>query len=80
MGIPDNTSADGIPASIAGVGLALSTYPVAVELSFLTRAQEVEGTLATLRFLWDGKQGPMPDATACRGFTISAVPPAVCSP
>lgn len=37
--IPDNTLADGIPASIAGVGLALSSYPVAVERSFVTRAQ-----------------------------------------
>ena len=66
--IPDNTSADGIPASIAGVGLALSSYPVAVERSFVTRAQAVERTLATLRFFWNAPHGPMPDATGHRGF------------
>ena len=66
--IPDNTSADGIPASIAGVGLALSSYPVAVERSFVARAQAVERTLATLRFFWNAPQGPMPDATGYRGF------------
>ena len=66
--IPDNTSADGVPASIAGVGLALSSYPVAVERSFVARAQAVERTLATLRFFWNAPQGPMPDATGHRGF------------
>jgi hypothetical protein len=66
--IPDNTSADGNPASIAGVGLALSSYPVAVECSFVVRAQAVERTLATLRFFWNAPQGPMPDATGYRGF------------
>ena len=28
--IPDNTAADDVPASIAGVGFALASYPVAV--------------------------------------------------
>jgi hypothetical protein len=66
--IPDNTSADRIPASIAGVGLALSSYPVAVERSFLARAHALERTLTTLRFFWNAPQGPMPDATGHRGF------------
>jgi hypothetical protein len=66
--IPDNTSGDGIPASIAGVGLALSAYPVAVERSFVPRARAVERTLATLRFFWNAPQGPAPDATGHRGF------------
>jgi hypothetical protein len=66
--IPDKTSADDIPASIAGVGLALATYPVAVERAFVSRAQAVERTLATLRFLWNAPQGPMPDTTGYRGF------------
>jgi hypothetical protein len=48
--IPDNTAADDIPASIAGVGLALASYPVAAEHSFVSRAEAVERTLATLRF------------------------------
>src|SRR5580765_6209620 len=66
--IPDNTSAGDIPASIAGAGLALTSYPVAAERSFVPRAQAVERTLATLRFLWNAPQGPMPDAAGHRGF------------
>jgi hypothetical protein len=66
--IPDNTAAAGIPASIAGVGLALASYPVAVERALVPRAQAVERTLATLRFFWNAPQGPMPHATGHRGF------------
>lgn len=66
--IPDNTSADNIPASIAGVGFALASYPVAVEHSFVPRAKAVERTLATLRFFWNAPQGTTPDATGHRGF------------
>jgi hypothetical protein len=66
--IPDNTAADDIPASIAGVGFALASYPVAIERSFVTRAEAIKRTLATLRFFWEAPQGPMPDATGHRGF------------
>jgi hypothetical protein len=66
--IPDNTSGGDVPVSIAGVGMALSSYPVAVERSFVRRAQAVARTLATLRFLWNAPQGPTPDATGHRGF------------
>jgi hypothetical protein len=66
--IADNTSAAHFPASIAGVGFALTTYPVGVERSFVTRAKAIERTLATLRFFWNAPQGPMPDATGHRGF------------
>jgi hypothetical protein len=66
--IPDHTAADDIPASIAGVGFALASYPVAVERSFLSRAQAVERTVATLRFFWNAPQGPMPDSTGHQGF------------
>jgi hypothetical protein len=66
--IPDNTAAGAIPASIAGVGFALGSYPVGVERSFVARAAAVERTLATLRFFWDAPQGPMRDATGHRGF------------
>ena len=67
--IPDNTSAGGVPASIAGVGLALTSYPVGVERSFVARAQAVERTLATLRFFWNAPHGPMPDAARTRSAT-----------
>jgi hypothetical protein len=66
--IPDNTAADDVPASIAGVGLALASYPVAVERSFVSRAKAVERTLATLRFFWNAPQGEMRDAAGHRGF------------
>jgi hypothetical protein len=73
--IPDNTSAGDAPASIAGVGLALASYPVAAEHAFVPRARAVERTLTTLRFLWNAPQGPMPDATGYHGFfTISSMP------
>src|SRR5687768_6649720 len=66
--IPDNTAGDDIPASIAGVGFALASYPVAVERAFVSRADAVERTLATLRFFWNAPQGPLPEATGHRGF------------
>ena len=66
--IPDNTLKPGDPASIAGVGLALSTYPVGVERGFIDRARAVERTLATLRFLWNSPQSTDTDATGYRGF------------
>src|SRR5688500_9089828 len=64
----DNTAAPGTPASIAGVGFALASYPVAVERSFTSRAKAVERALATLRCFRHAPQGPMPDATGHRGF------------
>jgi hypothetical protein len=66
--IPDHTSTGDVPASIAGVGLALASYPVAVERSFVARAEAARRTLATLRFFWNAPHGSMPDATGHRGF------------
>ena len=66
--IADNTAAEDMPASIAGVGFALACYPIAVERSFVTRRQAIERTLATLRFFRDAPHGSMPDATGHRGF------------
>src|SRR5687767_3237657 len=66
--IPDNTAGANVPASIAGVGFALASYPVAAELAFISRAQAVKRTLATLRFFSNAPHGPMPDATGHRGF------------
>ncbi|MDP2031442.1 MAG: glucoamylase family protein [Thiobacillus sp.] len=63
----DKTEADW-PASIAATGLALASYPVAVERGFMSHDAAVERTLATLRFFWNSPQGPEPDATGYRGF------------
>ena len=65
--IPDNTRT-GAPASIAAVGFALTAYPIAVERKYLTRADAVRRTLATLRFFYDSPQGKEPDATGYKGF------------
>ncbi len=63
----DKTAPDW-PASIAATGLALASYPVAVERGFITREAAVERVLATLRFFWNSPQGPEPDATGYHGF------------
>ncbi len=63
----DKTAADW-PASIAATGLALASYPVAIERGFITRTAAVETVLTTLRFFWSSRQGPEPDATGYKGF------------
>ena len=63
----DKTEA-GWPASIAATGLALASYPVAVERGFISRAAAVERTLSTLRFFWNSPQGSERDATGYKGF------------
>ena len=64
--VVDKNAADW-PASIAATGLALASYPVAVERRF-SRATAAERTLTTLRFLWNSPQGPENDATGYHGF------------
>jgi hypothetical protein len=56
------------PSSIAAVGLGLTAYPIAVERGLIARADAVQRVLTTLRFFWESKQGPEPDATGHRGF------------
>ncbi len=65
--VPDSTK-QGAAASIAAIGFALTAYPVAVTRGYLTRAEAVKRTLATLRFFWNSEQGPSPEATGHRGF------------
>ncbi|MDQ6618343.1 MAG: hypothetical protein M3Z31_01365 [Pseudomonadota bacterium] len=65
--VRDKTAPDW-PSSIAATGLALAAYPVAVERGFITRAAAVATVLTTLRFFWNSRQGPEPDATGYRGF------------
>ena len=65
--LADNTLGD-VPASIAGVGMALAAYPVGIERRFASRRAGLERALTTLRFFHDSTQGPEPDATGYRGF------------
>ncbi|WP_430392202.1 glucoamylase family protein [Dyella sp. 20L07] len=56
-------------SSIASVGFALTAYGVGVEHGYVTRAQAVDRTLATLRFFNDAKQGDSEDdVTGYHGF------------
>ncbi|MEO5689749.1 MAG: glucoamylase family protein [Burkholderiaceae bacterium] len=63
----DSTQPDS-PCSIAGVGMALTAYPIAVERGWMTRAQGVSITLKTLRFLADADMSGSPRSTGHRGF------------
>ncbi|MCI0435192.1 MAG: hypothetical protein L0271_16365 [Gemmatimonadetes bacterium] len=67
-GLIADTSRENSPASIGVVGFALSAYPVAVERGWMTRADAVERTLATLRFFCDSEQSDSPEATGYKGF------------
>ncbi len=63
---PDRWPTDWSPASIAAVGFALTTYPVAVEQKTITRSEAVERTLNTLRYFWNLPQSP--DKTNTAGY------------
>jgi hypothetical protein len=56
------------PASIAAIGMALTVYPVGVARNFISRAEAVERTLTTLRFLAASEQSERPEATGYKGF------------
>lgn len=65
--LADNTLGN-VPASIAGVGMALAAYPVGVERRFTSRRTALERALSTLRFFHESEQSPERDATGYRGF------------
>src|SRR5258706_4023057 len=67
-GLTLDSTAPGSHASMAAVGLALSSYPVGVERGFLTREEAAARTVATLRFFWNAPQGPEKDAAGYHGF------------
>lgn len=66
--LADNTAPGEVPASIAGVGMALSAYPVGAERGFAARSEIAERALTTLRFFRDAPHGPERDATGNKGF------------
>jgi hypothetical protein len=66
--LADNTHQGDVPASIAGVGMALSAYVVGADRGFVARPDAVGRTLATLRFFRESPHGPEPDATGHKGF------------
>src|SRR5688572_9432452 len=56
--VPDRYPTPASSSSIAAVGFGLTTYPIGVERSYITREQARERTLVTLRFLQAAPQGP----------------------
>ena len=67
-GLVADTTRKGSPASIAVVGFALSSYPVAVERGWITREDATQRTLITLRFFWTSAQNENADSTGYEGF------------
>ena len=67
-GLIADTSRANSPCSIAVVGFALSTFPIAVERGWMARTDAVERSLATLRFFRDSDQSERPQATGYKGF------------
>lgn len=65
----DKTEADW-PASVAATGLALASYPMAVERRFMPRAEAVERALMTPRSFRNSPQRSNPIRPATRAFTI----------
>ena len=65
--VADSTRA-GAPCSIAVIGFALSCYPVGIERGWMERADAVQRTLVTLRFLIASDQSGSAHATGYRGF------------
>ena len=66
--IRDKSAGEDWPASIAAVGMALTCYPIGVERGWLSRADAIARTLATLRFLATSEQSDSPTATGYKGF------------
>jgi hypothetical protein len=67
-GLAFDNSRPGAPVSIAVVGFALASCPVAVERGWIARAGATAYCLAALRFLRDSDQSGEHDATGYRGF------------
>ena len=67
-GLVADTSRKNSPVSIAVVGFALSSYPVAVERGWMTRIDAARLTLVALRFFRDSDQSGGPMATGFKGF------------
>jgi hypothetical protein len=57
------------PSSIAAVGFALTTYPIAAKRQIITRQEAAERTLNTLQFFWQLPQSDQPqNAGGYKGF------------
>src|SRR5258706_15212692 len=67
-GLVADTSRENSPVSIAVVGFALASYPVAVARGWMAREDAVRRSLAALRFFRDSDQSGKPESTGYKGF------------
>ncbi len=67
-GLAYDNSRPGVPVSIAVVGFALASCPVAVRRGWIGREAAVAYCLKALRFFRDSDQSGSPDATGYMGF------------
>lgn len=67
-GLVRDSTHTGSPSSIAAIGFGLTSYLVASERGLMSRSEAAARTLATLRFLQNSPQGPLPDSAGYRGF------------
>jgi hypothetical protein len=67
-GLIADTTRPGSPSSIAAVGFALSSYPIAVERGWITREDAADRTLTTMRFFWTSAQNESAHSTGYKGF------------
>jgi hypothetical protein len=67
-GLVADRSLPGSACSIAVVGFALSSYPIAVERGWITRDDGAQRTLAALRFFSNSTQSEARDATGYKGL------------
>ena len=67
-GLVADSSRDNSPASIAATGMALSSYPVAIERNFWSRKAALQRALNTLRFFAAAPQNSSRDSSGHRGF------------
>ncbi len=67
-GLVADSTQPGSPCSIAGLGMALTAGPVAVERGWTSRARCAAAALRTLRFLAQADMSGTPGASGHRGF------------
>ncbi|MDD4974574.1 MAG: glucoamylase family protein [Bacteriovorax sp.] len=65
--IPDTDNKES-SASIAGMGFALSCYPIAIEKKFMSRSEVIDRILVVLNFFADSEQSDNENATGYKGF------------
>jgi hypothetical protein len=67
-GLVPDSSREGSPSSIAAIGFACSTYPIAIERGWIARAEAADRILRALRFFAGSDQSGGIGSTGYRGF------------